>query len=107
MQMFGGGSGQIWLDELACVGNENRLIACPSNSFGNHDCSHSEDVGVDCRPLATEGDIRLVGGTDASNGRVEVFHAGRWGTVCDDSFDAPEASVVCRQLGYNPSGKFL
>ena len=43
---------------------------------------------------------RLRGGPTESEGRVELFFDGRWGTVCDDDFDDIEAKVVCRQLGF-------
>ena len=45
-------------------------------------------------------EIRLVGGDLSSEGRVEVFHRGSWGTICDDGFDAADAVVVCNSLGF-------
>ena len=49
---------------------------------------------------AEDGAICLAGGNYYSNGRVEIFHEGEWGTVCTRRWDLIEAEVVCRQLGF-------
>ena len=48
-----------------------------------------------------EGDIRLVGGGYLWEGRVEIFLSGVWGAISDDRTYRTEATIVCRQLGYN------
>ena len=43
------GTGQIWLDNVQCRGTEARLIDCPANTLGSHNCVHVEDAGVSCQ----------------------------------------------------------
>ena len=46
---FTDGTGQIWLDDVRCVGTETRLIDCPASPIGTHNCAHFEDAGVTCQ----------------------------------------------------------
>ena len=55
----------------------------------------------------TDGELRLVGGNIANEGRVEICLSNEWGTICDDTFSSVDAEVVCRQLGYLTTGVYL
>ena len=45
---YGEGSGPILLDDVDCSGDEPYIWDCNHRGWNDHDCSHSEDVGVDC-----------------------------------------------------------
>ncbi|XP_034618586.1 scavenger receptor cysteine-rich domain-containing protein SCART1-like [Trachemys scripta elegans] len=92
---FGPGSGTIWLDEVACDGSESALRHCGNKGWGQSDCSHGEDAGVTCSGYTG---FRLVNGSTACSGRVEIQVLGAWGTLCDSRWDLPDANVLCHQL---------
>ncbi len=64
------GSGPIWLDAAACIGSETDLADCPHSPWGRHDCSHSNDVSVECvgslttTSTTTTTAVRPIGGED-------------------------------------------
>ena len=47
---LGQGTGQIWLDDVQCVGNETSISQCNHLGLGVHNCGHYKDAGVVCRP---------------------------------------------------------
>jgi len=45
---YGQGSGQIWLDDLNCTGNDWTIGKCSHGGWGSHNCGHHEDASVNC-----------------------------------------------------------
>ncbi|KAJ8257254.1 hypothetical protein GJAV_G00183620 [Gymnothorax javanicus] len=101
---FGQGTGNITLDDVACLGSETSLLDCGHTGHGRHNCAHYEDASVVCSDAAEESEVytgprvRLVDGADDCSGRVEVYHSGMWGTVCRHDWDLNDALVVCQEL---------
>ena len=58
---------------------------------------------VDNDVPAASGALRLAQGGGVyggSYGRLQVYHDGQWGLVCEGNFGREEAQVACRQLGF-------
>ena len=45
---FGPGRGPIWLDKVACDGEETNLTQCSHNGLANTKCTHARDAGAVC-----------------------------------------------------------
>ena len=64
------------------------------------ECSQYTMADVIC----VTGDVRLVGGSNPLEGRLEVCFFNQWGTICSGSWGQDEAGVICGQLGYSRIG---
>ena len=122
---FGSGySRHIILDDVSCSGSEENILNCSYDSVSN--CDHSEDAGVICGAVCRSGTVRLAIGDinelyqgleiledsffikdELARGRIEVCIGGRYGTVCDDSWDYEDASVACSELGFSSHGDII
>ncbi|CAN2390684.1 scavenger receptor activity, partial [Pristimantis euphronides] len=93
------------LEQVDCSGEENDISECLLGAWtepGPTRRQHS--AGVSCLASGV-GSIRLLNGSGACDGIVEVSINDSWSRVCLWNFDVQEASVICRQVGCGPLEK--
>ena len=113
--LFGQGNGRSVARDFRCTGSEKQLASCrfsyiPLSSGTGYQSRPT--VGVICqgntsRPTECEhGNVRLVGGHTAMEGRVEFCSYGYWAVACDYYWDTNETDAVCKQLGLPTDGEY-
>ena len=67
-----------------------------------------ETLYITISPLCPIGQGQIVRLVNSNNntvsqyeGRIEIFHNGTWGTICDHDWDQVDAQVACRMLGFS------
>ncbi|KAL5253604.1 hypothetical protein ACHWQZ_G013415 [Mnemiopsis leidyi] len=95
---------EIKMDEVQCASDS--WASCEFQT--THDCSHSEDVFLECHSgEGYDAVFRLVDedGNDIEDGRRGLLLY-NGGTVCDDGFGSTEARIICQELGYSDAVDF-
>ena len=78
---------------IICTNTSNLLTIIIGNS-----CFFLQMIGC------VEGNVRLSGGYNYLEGRVEICMNNEWGTVCNQMWNDTNAIVVCRQLRLKSAG---
>ncbi|MGH0174424.1 UNVERIFIED_CONTAM: hypothetical protein FKN15_068330 [Acipenser sinensis] len=87
----------------SCVGGMPVVVSCiPGRAFAPSSMTGFRKAFRQEQPL-----VRLKGGANIGEGRVEVLKKGEWGTICDDNWNLLSAGVVCRELGFGSAKEYL
>ena len=63
------------------------------------------ELGFEIEQICADGDVRLVGMNNSTEGLVQVCYHNEWGSICSSRFGTREARVICRQIGFPTTGK--
>jgi len=67
-----------------------------------------QELFATCSDMDTlDGLLATAMGSSRQEGRLEVYHNGIWGNVCDNGFTNAAARVICHMLGYGHVGWFI
>ena len=56
------------------------------------------EICIQCVFRSITGNIRLVGGNTIFEGRVEIYHDGIWGTMCEAEIENLDLVVICASI---------
>ena len=109
--VYGPGTGPAIYSNVKCGGWETDFDECVKAKYPAVSCTNSNLAGAVCAFDCLDGDIRLVDGNrvvQQSAGTVEICYNSLWGmVVADNGWDSNEARVVCSQLGFGTSSKYM
>ncbi|GAB1605013.1 deleted in malignant brain tumors 1 protein-like isoform X1, partial [Argonauta hians] len=86
-----------------CVGTEESITDCSHTVFDDYvNCTISQDhaAGVLCYQSFESVRFRIADGLTPTQGRMDVFYDGIWGTICKEVWTDSDAKVFCKSLGY-------
>ena len=93
----------IIMEQLSSCANDPTMKAIVAWECNNlYTCFMNLCTDISTPPgNCTQGELRLMGGANLLEGRVEICINNAWGTICDNRFRMEEAMVICRQLGHS------
>jgi len=100
----------ISMQQLVCMGGELEIHSCMWKTPDETCAKHDDDAVVFCgnvpaSRLIEEGSSRLIGADGAPSlngaGRLEIFRATAWSSVCTSGFTRGSAQVACKRMGFS------
>merc|ERR1712121_114095 len=88
----------IWMDDVMCTGDESSIYDCDRNPAGESDCSHKEDIALNCGPqdlvpiIVDPTDVSGEGGNATTSAGGDVDPTDEPAGV--DATDAPAEEVT-------------